>query len=412
MFFKNKDKKTKEKERGNFLLRFPGNSIYAESYRAMRANIFFSLIEKQINSLVITSSLEKEGKTNTAVNLAYTMAQTDQKVLLMDCDLRRPHLSSLFSDKKDAGITELVTDLFSTRPTRGNLKTFSVDDLFLLTKLQKRSCRLHVANKDAQVVLDFEKGVVTNIYRKNRPEAKKLANALIGKKLLSKKNAFRALERQKTTNQRLGIILHKMGFVSKKEILKILFIQTIEATRTLSLMDDGKFVFLPFSYEEDKASIPKNVGFKKLYAAFSSDKNNFKYIKESINAAIKETEIKNFFILPSGSIPSKPSELISSKQMGFLLQYLKKYFDFVIIDTPPVMLLTDAIMIAPRTDGTVFVIKSGCTERKIIQDIIAQYRASNLPIIGSVLNLVDFKKEGYYYKYYHKYYSSYYANAK
>ncbi|MCG8551101.1 MAG: capsular biosynthesis protein, partial [Desulfobacterales bacterium] len=59
-------------------------------------------------------------------------------------------------------------------------------------------------------------------------------------------------------------------------------------------------------------------------------------------------------------------------------------------------------------EGTIFVIKSGHTERKIIQDVVEQYRAAKLPIIGTVLNQVDMKKEGYY-RYYHKYYTSYYG---
>jgi capsular exopolysaccharide synthesis family protein len=412
MIFKGQEKRIIDKDRENLLLTFPSNSIYAESYRTLRANLFFSLKEKETKSIVVTSSLEKEGKTTTAINLAYTIAQIDQKVLLMDCDLRRPHLTDLFSNKRKIGVAELVTELFGTRLTNGSLETYSISDLVLLTKLQQRSCRLYLENTDTQMTLTFEKGRMVDIHWKNKPEGKKLANILIKKKLLSKKNACIALGQQRKKNRHLGIILYTMGFVSKKNVLKTLFTQTIDSIKKLSLMEDGEFVFLNFSSDEGKSTISKNAIFKKLYAEFTSEENNLKYIKKTIDSAIQETETNNLFVLPGGRIPSKPSELIGSKQMEFLVKYLKKTFDFIVIDTPPVMLLTDALLMAPTTDGTVFVIKSGNTEHKIIQDIVNQYKIANLPILGSVLNLIDLKKEGYYYRYYRKYYAQYYARRK
>ncbi len=412
MIIKNKEKRVIDKDRENLLLTFPSNSIYAESYRTLRANLFFSLKEKDTKSIVITSSLEKEGKTTTAINLAYTIAQTDQKVLLMDCDLRRPHLTDLFSNKRKKGVAELVTELFGTRLANGSLETYSINDLVLLTRLQQRSCRLHLENADTQMTLSFEKGHMIDINWKNKPEDKKIANILIKKKLLSKKNAYLAFGQQKKKNQHLGFILYTMGFVSKKNILKTLYTQSIDSIKKLSLMDDGEFVFLNLSPDEDKSIIIKNAIFKKLHAEFISEDNNLKYIKKTIDSAIQETETNNLFVLPGGRIPSKPSELIGSKQMDFLVKYLKKTFDFIVIDTPPVMLLTDALLMAPTTDGTVFVIKSGNTEHKIMQDVVNQYKTANLPILGSVLNLIDLKKEGYYYRYYRKYYAQYEARRE
>jgi len=406
MIFSKKAKKNKEED--NLLANFPSNSRYAESYRTLRTNLFFSMMEKEIKSIVITSSVQSEGKTNTALNLAHTIAQTDRRVLLMDCDLRRPHLTSLFSFKNDFGLTGLITETLGTRLTKGNLDEFSVDDLIQLTKLQKRTCCLSLANDNTLVDVLFEKGRMADIYWKNRPDSKKLANTLIREKLLTEKEAYLALGHQKKSVQRLGSILYSMGFVSKKDISKTLSVHTIEAVKTMSSMEYGSFVFSGIPSDEIKQTMNQNIDFERLYSEFTSNSRQHSYISKSIDSAIKPTDSENLFLLPSGAVPPNPAELLGSSRTEFLVEYLKNRFDFIIMDTPPVMPVTDALIMAPRTDGTLFVIQSGNTDRKIVQEIMAQYKKANQPILGAVLNRVDMKKEGYY-RYYKKYYSSYYG---
>ncbi|MDA3790831.1 MAG: DUF4388 domain-containing protein, partial [Desulfobacula sp.] len=183
MIFRKKKKRDPEKDRENLLMNIPSSSRFAESYRTLRTNLFFSASEKEIKSVVITSSVEKEGKTITSIILAYAIAQTDRKTLIMDCDFRRPHLSDLFSDKQEMGkqemgVTGLVTDVFGAHLTKGSLDDFSIADLMVLTQLQQRSCRLDIENNDTRAGISFEKGKIIDIYWKNRPEPKKLVNAL------------------------------------------------------------------------------------------------------------------------------------------------------------------------------------------------------------------------------------------
>lgn len=407
MFSKPKEKDlTRDKE--ILLEQFPSTSRFAESYRTLRTNLVFSVMEKDLKSVVITSSVEGEGKTTTSVNLAYTIAQANRKVLLVDMDLRRPHLTSLFGLKKEKGVTDLITEVFGTHLTHGSLDTLSTNDLIQLTRLQNRTCCLDLENEDSQVAISFEKGKIIDIHWKNRPDSKKLANTLIRDKLLSEKEAYLALGHQKKSVQRLGTILYTMGFVSKKDISKALSIHTIEAIRALSSIEAGHFSFAALSMDEIRHSLAQDVDFEKLYAEFSAGYEKESFIKTAIEKAVKPTGAMNLFVLPSGFVPPNPSELVGSERTRFLLDALKESFDFIIIDTPPVMPATDALLTAPRTDGTILVIRSGHTERKIIQEVVSQFEKANQPIIGTVLNRVNMKTEGYY-RYYKKYYASYYG---
>lgn len=397
-----------EKDRENLLTNFPSSSRFAESYRTLRSNLFFSAGETQIKSVVVTSALEKEGKTITCVNLAYAIAQTDRKTLIMDCDLRRPHLTALFSGASGNGVTGLVTDVLGTYLTEGSLDTFSIADLILLTRLQQRSCCLDIESNTTRAAIYFEKGLIVDIVWKNRPESRKLLNTMIKNELLTQKEADIAEGQKNKSARRLAMILHTMGIVSKQDILKALSVHAIEAIRAVSFINKGDFTFSSFSSEKNNFSFSREINFEKLYEEFTSSEDSLKYIKTAIEAAVSKTETDNLYLLPSGKAPPNPSELIGSKRMEFLMQYLKKNFDFIVIDSPPVMPATDAILMAQRTEGTIMVMKCGHADRKIIKGVLDQYNTAGLPIVGTVLNQVDMKKEGYY-RYYHKYYSSYYG---
>ena len=68
--------------------------VYEEAYKTLRTNLSFASISKKYKKLIITSAIPNEGKSTVAVNLAYVLAKSDAKVLLIDCDLRSPAISS------------------------------------------------------------------------------------------------------------------------------------------------------------------------------------------------------------------------------------------------------------------------------------------------------------------------------
>ena len=104
-------------------------SITAESYRSLRTNIQYSSIDKQVKTLVVTSSNAGEGKSTVAGNLAYTFFQSGKRVLIIDCDLRKPSLHRKFNVSNEVGLTDV---LVGTSELNKVMKKID-DNLYLLT---------------------------------------------------------------------------------------------------------------------------------------------------------------------------------------------------------------------------------------------------------------------------------------
>lgn len=105
------------------------------------------------------------------------------------------------------------------------------------------------------------------------------------------------------------------------------------------------------------------------------------------------------FILTSGSIPPNPSELLGSVKMGMLLNQLPKYFDYIIIDSPPALAITDPVVLAAQADGVLLVVSAQRTRRFQLKRAVRRLREVNANFIGITLNRVSRKGSGYYYDY-------------
>ena len=121
----------------------------------------------------------------------------------------------------------------------------------------------------------------------------------------------------------------------------------------------------------------------------------------------RSTLLENWFILPSGDIPPNPSELLGSRRMEYILKNLRESFDYIIIDLPPVNIVTDALSIASLITGMVVVVREDYTEKKELERCFRQLQLSNVNVLGCILN--ESKNDGGSYKKYrkHKYYKYY-----
>lgn len=121
--------------------------------------------------------------------------------------------------------------------------------------------------------------------------------------------------------------------------------------------------------------------------------------QKSISAAVKETDMQNLSVLLSGPIPPNPAELLGSRVMAEFLEEARRLYDIVIFDTPPVLAVTDAQVLANQCDGTVFVVNSGQTEVDNAVKAKELLQAAKAKLLGVVLNNRKAKETNHYYYY-------------
>ncbi|WP_434283162.1 CpsD/CapB family tyrosine-protein kinase [Clostridium botulinum] len=122
-----------------------------------------------------------------------------------------------------------------------------------------------------------------------------------------------------------------------------------------------------------------------------------------IDKVIQQSGIENLHILTSGIKPPNPSELLSSKKMKKFIDMSKEHYDYIILDTPPVGVVTDAQLVSQYSDGGILVTASGQVERELAIRAKQLLQKVNAKILGVVLNKVD-TDSGNGYRYYNYYY--------
>jgi non-specific protein-tyrosine kinase len=134
-----------------------------------------------------------------------------------------------------------------------------------------------------------------------------------------------------------------------------------------------------------------------------------------LNGSLQSTSSDRLKTITAGELPPNPSELLGSNKMREILNAIQETADLVIVDSPPVLSVTDAVVLAPIVDGVVLVVRPGVTRMNALKYAVEQLRYVGANLLGVVINRVNDRsaRYGYYYKsYYYKQYKYYSSNGK
>lgn len=129
------------------------------------------------------------------------------------------------------------------------------------------------------------------------------------------------------------------------------------------------------------------------------------------NPSIYKTNIDNLYVLPAGTIPPNPTELLMSKNMEKLLDDCESLFDYIFIDTPPLGLVTDAAIVAAKTLGIINVINCDHTTSEEIENIVQTVDQAGVNLIGCIINAVPLPSASKKYRYRSSYYGYSYSSV-
>jgi capsular exopolysaccharide synthesis family protein len=130
----------------------------------------------------------------------------------------------------------------------------------------------------------------------------------------------------------------------------------------------------------------------------------------SASETIYDSGVPGLWLMPAGTLPPNPAELIGSKRFRDFTAFLLQHFDWVIADTPPVMAVTDATIVGNLAHGVLFVVGAEMTSRRLAQRAVEQLELGQAKFLGTVLNRVDLEHNHYYYsRYYRPTYGGYYG---
>jgi capsular exopolysaccharide synthesis family protein len=129
---------------------------------------------------------------------------------------------------------------------------------------------------------------------------------------------------------------------------------------------------------------------------------------------VKHTQVPNLDLICSGPLPPNPAEMIHADRFREMIDGLSKRYDKIIIDTPPIIAVTDAVILSQFVDGVIMVVKCGKSTKEMVRQAKRQLMDVNANIVGAILNdlnMEDRHQGYYYYYYYYRRYGYYYGEG-
>jgi succinoglycan biosynthesis transport protein ExoP len=127
---------------------------------------------------------------------------------------------------------------------------------------------------------------------------------------------------------------------------------------------------------------------------------NFFAHHEDLDTLIRPTRVPNFFVLTAGQLPPNPPAILTRKNLPDLLDHLRRHFEWILLDSPPLASVTDALLLARHADMAIIVVQHNHVDKKVIKRQVTALQKATPNLLGVVLNAVNVDAKGYYYYYY------------
>ncbi|MGE7771279.1 CpsD/CapB family tyrosine-protein kinase [Viridibacillus arvi] len=223
------------------------------------------------------------------------------------------------------------------------------------------------------------------------------------KRIQLARNLVTSTDPKSIVSEQFRLVRENIKFAIKdKKLCTLLFTSaslgegksTVAANIAIAFAQDGRKVLL---VDADLRKPTVQHTFEKL---ISPGLTNYLISQWEIDEVITKSGIKGLDIITSGPIPTNPAELLGSTSMNKLIEEIKSKYDMVIFDSPPVLSVSDTLILSEKCDGTILVISSGATEKGHAVKAKEVLQASKANIIGTILNNFKLEKGHYYYQYY------------
>lgn len=392
------------------VLEVPMNSYFSEAFRILVANMSFSTVDRPRGIYLVTSSSPMEGKSTVTYNLGQTLARFGAKTLIVDCDLRRPAMRRIVGLGAKKGMSEILVVTFSTKIASGELGEMTIGDIHKLIEIQAKTGVLHYKNEKHLFTVSFHNGRIINVDTPTGSLEKRLAYLLIQSGKITKHQAQIALWKWKSTSLRFEEVLLHLGFLAPDDLAGSVTLNLEENIRKLYSCEHANFTFQEGSnFIAPVSNFMAERAGNGLRDLNGASPNSTPFLAKRIRQYIVQVGKENLWVLPSGRIPPNPTEFLAHKRMKSLLEILRGEFDIILLDSPPAATMSDATVLARYCDGIIMVVRAGSTHVEEIRRAKEQLDSVQAPIVGAVLNMLDVKKDPYYYKYYVSKYQDYYA---
>lgn len=116
---------------------------------------------------------------------------------------------------------------------------------------------------------------------------------------------------------------------------------------------------------------------------------------QDLSHGLCETNVENLFVIQSGAVSPNPTALLQSANFERMIETLRKYFDYIIVDTAPIGVVIDAAIIVQKCDASVLVTEAGTAKRREVQKAKSQLEQTGTPFLGVILNKFDVQREKY-----------------